>query len=101
GAPPERVAAGVATGRAAGGGEVSKLPRPDAVTENYEQVTHPGEDHEWFLPARLEEVLRDDAGRRNPNGGTRWLVLRCNEWPCKAVRLVRLGAIRRLAGDQS
>lgn len=76
---------------------MTTLPRPDYVTENGATVDHIGEPHTWFMPARPEIVTRDDAGRRNPNGCRTWLVLPCNHWPCRAVRLVRVGAILRMA----
>ncbi|TDE03441.1 hypothetical protein [Jiangella asiatica] len=78
---------------------MSTLPRPDYVTEDPSDYHHPGEPHTWFMPSRPEIVTRDIAGRRNPNSGRTWLVLPCNHWPCKAVRLVRVGAILRMAED--
>jgi hypothetical protein len=73
------------------------LPRPDVVTENFGPIAHPGNPHTWCMQPRPEIVCRDIAGRRNPNGGTTWLVLQCNHYRCRAVRLVRVGAILDLA----
>jgi hypothetical protein len=69
-----------------------------AVTENASTADHIGEPHDWYMPYKPEIVCRDVTGRRNPSGGTTWLVLPCNHWPCKAVRLVRVRSILAMAG---
>lgn len=77
------------------------LPRPIAVTEGGLPVTHGGKPHSWSMPPRPKIVCRDVAGRRNPNGGTTWIVLPCVRWPCTAIRLIRVGAILDLAEKET
>ena len=57
--------------------------------------------HQWvYLPGFRGvpgEITRDVRGRKHRNGGTRWLVLVCNEPRCDARALVRASLLEDAA----